>query len=102
MGCPRFRFVGCAGMGNRSTNCTNVTSNESWDSIEMPPIVVMCDDYNDRSYTLPGQVPSLVSIYDQASTKQFEEILQEYKDYQQGHGAPKSDSEFIEDFRQAV
>lgn len=35
MGCPRPRLLGCRGTGRRSTSLTNVTSNESWDTIAL-------------------------------------------------------------------
>src|ERR1051326_1596925 len=49
LGCPRPRLVGSGGIGKRSTNWTNVTSNESWDTIGEPPILVVVDYHNDRS-----------------------------------------------------
>src|SRR5258708_15279037 len=48
-GCPRPRLVGSVGIGKLSTNWTNVTSNESWDTIGLPPILVVFDYHNDRS-----------------------------------------------------
>src|SRR5713101_4032676 len=58
LGCPRPRFVGSAGMGTRSTNLTNVTSNESWDTIRVPPILVVFDYHNDRGNAWLRQVLS--------------------------------------------
>src|SRR5438270_7357237 len=69
LGCPRPRFVGGVGIGTRSTNWTNVTSNESWNTIGVPPILVAFNYHNDRSTALLGQPPAWLPIYDQASTK---------------------------------
>src|SRR5258708_5959478 len=49
LGCPRPRLVASWGIGKRSTRWTNVTSNVSWDTIGLPPILVVVDDHNDRS-----------------------------------------------------
>jgi hypothetical protein len=38
---------------------TNVTSSESWDTIELSPLVVAVDYHNDRSNALLGQASSL-------------------------------------------
>src|SRR6266566_5368043 len=67
LGCPRPRLVGGVGIGTRSTNLTNVTSNESWDTIGVPPILVAFHYHNDRSTALLGQSPAWLPIYDQAS-----------------------------------
>src|SRR6266851_2240931 len=57
-GCPRPRFMGSVGMGRRSTRLTNVTSNESWDTIGVPPILVVCNYHNDRGMTSLEQASS--------------------------------------------
>src|SRR5947209_9907179 len=58
LGCPRPRFVGGMGMGSRSTSLTKVTSNESWDTIGLSPLLVVCDYHNDRSNAWLEQVSS--------------------------------------------
>ena len=63
MGRPRSRFVGSAGMGRRSTKLTNVTSNESWDTIGVPPILNVGDYHHDRGNALLGQACSLASYF---------------------------------------
>ena len=62
--------MGSWGIGNLSTNYTNVTSNQSWDTRGLPPILVVVDYHNDRSKSSPEQ-PSRVGFlfYDQASSK---------------------------------
>jgi hypothetical protein len=45
-------------MGRRATSLTNVTSNESWDTIGVPPIFVAFDYSNDRGTTSLGQASS--------------------------------------------
>ncbi len=57
--CPQPRLVESASIGRRSTSLTNVTINESWVTIEVPPIIGVCDYYHDKSYALPGQAPLL-------------------------------------------
>src|SRR5438876_9103205 len=69
LGCPRPRFVGGVGIGTRSTNWTNVTSNESWNTMRVPPILVAFNYHNNRSTALLGQPPAWLLIYDQASSK---------------------------------
>src|SRR5437867_11635185 len=69
LGCPRPRVVGGVGIGTRSTNWTNVTSNESWNTMRVPPILVAFNYHNNRSTALLGQPPSWLLIYDQASPK---------------------------------
>src|SRR5258707_10004885 len=44
-----FSSSRCATRGKLSTKWTNVTSNESWDTIGLPPILVVFDYHNDRS-----------------------------------------------------
>ncbi len=46
----------------------NVTSNESWDTIGVPPILGGCDYHHDRGNALLGQASAWLPIYDQAST----------------------------------
>src|SRR5436309_14313303 len=67
LGCPRPRFVGGVGIGTRSTNWTNVTSNESWNNMRVPPILVAFNYHKNRSTALLGQPPAWLLIYDQAS-----------------------------------
>src|SRR5947199_3564028 len=75
LGCPRPRFVGGVGIGTRSTNWTNVTSNESWNTMRVPPILVAFNYHNNRSTALLGQPPAWLLIYDQASIKSTDVTL---------------------------
>jgi hypothetical protein len=52
LGCPRPRLLGSAGIGKRSTSVTNMTSNESWGTIGLPPILVVCNINSYRSLML--------------------------------------------------
>src|SRR5271157_3119475 len=58
LGCPRPRFTGSTGIGRRSTSWTNITRNESWGTIKLPPIRVVCNYHNDSGRTSLEQVSS--------------------------------------------
>src|SRR5213595_2748455 len=64
---PASTLHGGVGIGTRSTNWTNVTSNESWNTMRVPPILVAFNYHNNRSTALLGQPPAWLLIYDQAS-----------------------------------
>src|SRR6266567_9579437 len=82
LGCPRPRFAG--GIGSRSTSLTKMTSNESWDTIGLSPLLVVCDYRNERSKS-----PAWLLIYDQASTNSYTPIFLCLRGYSYISGAAK-------------
>jgi hypothetical protein len=56
---PTASFRSKRAIGRQSTSLAKVRSNEYWDTIEVPPIVVAFDYHNHRSTAFLGQASSL-------------------------------------------